>query len=142
MELATYEFEEPAELDAADIAAILSQADEFTRWISDVKDYALAAALDGTVFPGFKGVEGRSNRKYANEEAVAQAVEGIGFAPFERKLLGITAMTALLGKKRFEETLSAYIEKPQGKPVLVPETDKRQEYTVNSAADDFADPIN
>jgi hypothetical protein len=139
MELARFEFEEPTELDAADIAVILSQADEFTRWISDVKDYALAAALSGTTFPGFKVVEGRSNRKYANEEAVAQAVEGIGFDPFERKLFGITAMTALLGKKRFEETLSAYIEKPQGKPVLVPETDKRQAFTANTAADDFAD---
>jgi hypothetical protein len=141
MELARFEFEDPAELDAADIAVILGQADEFTRWISDVKDYALAAALNGTAFPGFKVVEGRSNRKYANEEAVAQAVESIGLDPFERKLLGITAMTALLGKKRFEETLSAYIEKPQGKPVLVPETDKRQEINVTTAADDFADPI-
>jgi hypothetical protein len=142
MELARFEFEEPAELDAHDIAAILAQADEFTRWLSDVKDYALAAALDGTVFPGFKVVEGRSNRKYADEEAVAQAVSGIGLDPYERRLLGVTAMTALLGKKRFEETLSAYIEKPQGKPVLVPVADKRQEYTANTAADDFADPIN
>jgi hypothetical protein len=142
MELARFEFEEPAELDAEDIAVILGQADEFTRWISDVKDYALATALDGTQFPGFKVVEGRSNRKYANEEAVAQAIESLGLDPYERKLLGITAMTALLGKKRFEETLSAYIEKPAGKPVLVPETDKRQELSVNTAADDFADPIN
>ncbi|MEG2396951.1 MAG: DUF2800 domain-containing protein, partial [Oscillospiraceae bacterium] len=52
-----------------------------------------------------------------------------------RKVLGITAMTALLGKKRFEEVLASFIEKPQGKPTLVPESDKRP--TINTAKNDF-----
>ena len=50
-------------------------------------------------------------------------------------------MTTLLGKKRFEETIGRLIEKPAGKPVLVPVTDKRQEISITAAADDFADPI-
>ena len=48
-------------------------------------------------------------------------------APYEKKLLGITAMQKMLGKTKFEKLLSAYIEKPQGKPTLVPESDKRPE---------------
>ena len=31
-------------------------------------------------------------------------------------------------KKLFSELLSGLVEKPQGKPVLAPETDKRPEY--------------
>ena len=44
-------------------------------------------------------------------------------------------MTKQLGKKRFEELLSDLVEKPQGKPVLVPESDKRP--AMHTAADDF-----
>ena len=66
---------------------------------------------------------------------VAATVEGAGFDPYERKVLGITAMQKLLGKSRFEELLAPYIEKPQGKPTLVPESDKRP--AMNTAKNDF-----
>ena len=85
-------------------------------------------AVSGTVFPGWKLVEGRSNRRYTSETAVAAAVEGAGFDPYEKKILGITAMQKLLGKSRFEELLAPYIEKPQGKPTLVRSSDKRPEW--------------
>ena len=70
-------------------------------------------------------VEGRSNRKYTSEEDVAQAVESAGYDPYEKKLLGITAMTSLLGKKKFEELLGGMVYKPPGKPTLVSKSDKR-----------------
>ena len=50
-------------------------------------------------------------------------------------VLGITAMQKLLGKARLDELLTAYIEKPQGKPTLVPENDKRP--AMNTAKNDF-----
>lgn len=62
-------------------------------------------------------------------------VQHAGYDPYEKKLLGITAMTSLLGKTKFNELLGGLIEKPQGKPTLVPESDKRQ--TLNTAIDDF-----
>ena len=71
----------------------------------------------------------------ADDEAVATAVKNAGFDPYEQKLLGITAMTSLLGKKKFEEVLGGLIEKPQGKPTLVPDSDKRP--SINTAQDDF-----
>ena len=54
---------------------------------------------------------------------------------YERKLYGITAMEKLVGKKHLTEVLGDLIHKPPGKPVLVPESDKRRE--INSAAEDF-----
>lgn len=60
-----------------------------------------------------------------------------GFDPFEKKVIGITAMAALLGKKRFEELLGELIYKPPGKPALVPESDKRP--AMNTAINDFND---
>ena len=133
LELAKYDFEMPANLDNTEISAILSKADELISWASDVKEYALQQALNGEEFDGFKVVEGRSTRKYTDETAVADAVTQAGFDPYEHKVLGITAMTKLLGKTKFEKLLGGFIEKPKGKPTLVPATDKRK--PINKAAD-------
>lgn len=135
LELAKYDFEVPATLDHDEIAAILLKADELVSWVSDVKEYALKEALNGTRFEGFKLVAGRSNRKYTDETAAAGLVIAAGKDPFEKKLLGITAMTALLGKKAFEDILGGLTYKPPGKPVLVTADDKRPEF--NSAYEDF-----
>lgn len=135
MELAKYDFAEAPTLDAGEIAQILPQIDSLVSWAEDIKAYALNQALSGVRYPGFKVVEGRSNRKYADETAVAKVVSEAGYDPYEKKLLGITAMTRQLGKKRFEELLAGLVVKPQGKPVLAPVSDKRPEF--NTAANDF-----
>lgn len=136
LELTKYDFAMPSTLQDEEIEAVLAKADELVNWAGDVKEYALQQALSGKIWNGWKLVEGRSNRRYVNEEAVAAAVENAGFDPYEKRLLGITAMTKQLGKKRFEELLSNLVEKPQGKPVLVPESDKRP--TMHTAVDDFS----
>lgn len=119
------------------VAVILSKVDDLVSWANDVKEYALDQALAGQKFDGYKVVEGRSTRKYTDEDAVAYAAKEAGYNPFEQKVLGITAMTKLMGKTNFEDILGAYITKPQGKPTLVPITDKRPEF--NSAVSDFND---
>ena len=135
MELAKYEFADAPTLDEDEIAAILPQIDTLISWAEDVKEYALKQALAGVRYPGWKLVEGRSNRKYTNETAVAEVVSKAGYDPYEKKLLGITAMQKQLGKKKFEQLLAGLIIKPQGKPVLAPNTDTRPEF--NTAANDF-----
>ena len=135
MQLARYDFQAPALLDDSEIAEILGKVDALTAWVSDVKEFALQQAISGKEWAGWKLVEGRSNRKYTSDTAVAAAVESIGLDPYERKVLGVTAMQKLLGKSRFEELLAPYIEKPQGKPTLVPESDKRP--AMNTAKNDF-----
>ena len=135
LRLAQYDFLNPALLQDEEIADILGRIDALTSWASDVKEYALQQAISGKEWTGWKLVEGRSNRKYTSEADVAAAVESVGLDPYERKVLGVTAMQKLLGKTRFEELLSPYIEKPQGKPTLVLESDKRP--AMNTAKNDF-----
>ena len=135
LELARYDFEMPAALEDDEIASILTKVDELVSWASDLKEYALQKALSGTKFTGFKVVEGRSNRKYTDEDAVARTVEAAGFDPYEKKLLGITAMSQALGKKKFDELLGGLVYKPPGKPALVPESDKRP--AMSTAIEDF-----
>lgn len=125
MELAKLAFTPPPTLSTEEIAEILPKVDNLLSWAQDIKDYSLQQALSGVHYPGFKLVEGRSNRKYSDEEKVAGLVSDAGYEPYEKKLLGVTAMTKQLGKKRFEELLGEYVIKPEGKPVLVPESDKR-----------------
>ena len=139
LEMARYDFEVPSELTDTEIAAILPRIDELIAWGDDVKEFALQQAVAGTHYPGFKVVEGRSVTKYTDEEAAAAAVKAAGEDPYERKLLGITAMKALLGRKRFDEILDGLTFKPPGKPTLVPESDKRPAMT--TAKNDFEEDI-
>lgn len=139
LELAKYDFAVPDTLEPIEIAAILSKAEELSAWAADIKEYALEQALRGVTFNGFKVVEGRSVRKYKDETAVAETVANAGFDPYEKSVLGITAMTKLLGKTKFEELLGGFIVKSKGKPTLVPISDKRS--AINTAADDFKEDV-
>lgn len=133
--LAKMEFADPATLDKEDIAEILPKLDLLVSWANDVKAYALQEATEGHKIPGYKLVEGRSVRQFSDEAAVSQAVMEAGFDPYEKKLLTITAMSKLLGKKTFNDLLGGLIVKPSGKPTLVPLDDSRQE--MNLAKNEF-----
>ena len=135
LELAKLEFKRPPLLEDDEIESILGKIDALISWASDMKDYALQAAIGGKQWLGWKLVEGKSNRKYINEEAVAQTVRSAGYDPYERKVMGITAMEKALGKTKFVELLGDMVEKPQGKPTLVPEGDKRP--AMHTAKNDF-----
>lgn len=138
LELAKFEFAPPAELSADEVADVLAQIPGLTRWASDVHDYALSQALSGERYEGFKLVAGRSIRKYTDETAVAEAAKAAGYRDiYKRSLLTITAMEKLMGKKQFSEILGNLVVKPEGKPTLVPLSDKRPELQISTAADDF-----
>ena len=142
LELARYEFVGPDLLSPEEIGDVLARAEALQKWAADVQDYALQQALAGEHFEGWKLVEGRSVRKYADELKVAEALQKAGYpeaALYERKLYGITAMEKIVGKKQMAALLGDLIVKPAGKPVLVPESDKREEInTAESAKADFA----
>ncbi len=143
LEIAKYEFKESDLLADSDVSDILSRAKFIADWLSAVEDYALQQAVEaGKKWPGYKVVEGRSNRKYADEEEVASVltIKGIKTQDiYNFKLKGLTEMEKMLGKKEFTVLLSDLIIKPPGKPTLVPESDKRPEYnSAENAAKDFA----
>jgi hypothetical protein len=138
--LARMDFMLPPLLNDAEIAEVLVKAEDIAKWATDVWEYAQNEAASGRKkWPGFKVVEGRSNRKYSDETMVAEMLLATGqyteTTIYNRKLIGITDMEKLLGKKQFAGLLSDYVKRPQGKPTLVVETDKRPEF--NSAMEDF-----
>lgn len=142
LRLAEYEFAKPPMLEPEEIADILGRAAELKAWASDVEKHALYQAENhGVKYPGWKLVEGRSTRKYSDEQAVIGALRDAGYSEeeiYQKKLQGITAMQKMLGKKQMKELLGELIIKPAGKPTLVIESDKRPEISgVESAQKDF-----
>lgn len=123
LKLADYGMKKPPLLEDREIEEILGKIDSLVSWAKDVKEYAVNEAVSGKSWTGWKLVEGRSVRKYRDENAVADIVKKEGLNPYENKLIGITAMQKLLGKTRFEEILGEYIEKPAGAPTLVKQED-------------------
>ena len=121
--------------------SVLPFIDIVKSWLTGVEEYTLQAALNGTNYPGYKIVAGRSIRKITDTEAVIQELQSNAFAEESymkpRELRSITDLEKLVGKKRFTELCGKWIEKPQGKPTLVPESDKRPAY--DTTADDFKD---
>jgi hypothetical protein len=138
---ADFALTEPELLSEEQILAVLTKGTEVAKWISDVQGFALkAATAHGRVFPNFKLVEGRSNRKYADQDAVASKLVAAGIPEaviYERSLLGITEMEKAIGKKKFTELLDGLIVKPAGSPALVPVDDKRE--AINSTASAISD---
>jgi hypothetical protein len=142
LNLARFEFALPPLLTDCDIEEILSKLDDLTSWANDIKAYALEAAVShGKEWRGFKLVEGRSIRKYANEDAVAEAAKAAGYCDIYRQsIITLTEMERLIGKGKFQEVFGGLIEKPPGKPTLVPLSDKRQAINT-SAKQDFKEEI-
>lgn len=136
LEIAKYEFTEPPLLSDEEIADVLGRVDDLVSWATGVKEYVLQAALDGRRFAGWKLVEGKSVRKFTDDACVAARVEAAGIDPFEKKMLGLTALEKKLGKRDFQNLLADLVVRSQGKPVLVPVSDKRAE--MNLASVEFA----
>lgn len=122
-------------------STILPLLSTIKTWLTGVEEYSLEQALSGVQYRGFKIVEGRSVRKITNPTAVMELLSKEGFAKESyikpTELRSITDLEKLIGKKRFGAICAEYINKPQGKPTLVPESDKRPAF--NQAADDFKD---
>ena len=129
--LVKHNFVMPYELSNDDIADILLLGQTLETWLTAVKDYAQSEAKKGVKFPGLKLVSGRANRKYkeGKEAAIKAALKKKGFKESQFtavQLLGIGAMEKLLGVVEFGKVLGKFVEKPEGAPTLVPETDKRE----------------
>lgn len=138
-----YELKEAPLLENHEIAEILDRAGEIKKWLEHVENFALQKARDeGEVYPGYKVVAGRSNRKISDDEGLLFVLEAEGFDGDElvkpRQLLPIGSLEKIVGKTTFADLASDYIVKPEGKPVLVPETDKRPALnSIDSAVEDF-----
>lgn len=125
------------------ISNILKIAPLFIDWFKDVQTHALGQLIAGVKIPGYKLVEGRSNRIITDEKKVKELLLTIGFEekdimkPIEMQ--GISKLESLIGKKLFQDLCKDYLIKPSGKLTLALEDDKRPEVsTLALAQSDFA----
>jgi hypothetical protein len=139
LKLAQMEFKMPPLLTDSEIEEVLSLLPDLTKWANEITAYATDAAVNhGKEWHGFKVVEGRSVRKYKDEDAVAKQAVISGYKDIYRKsLIPMTEMQKLMGKAKFEEILGNLIVKPPGKPTLVPSSDKRVAMNVTNAKNEF-----
>lgn len=127
---------DPLLITAEEAGKILEKATDIKAWLSDLESLVESTLLKGKAVTGWKIVEGRSNRKYADENAVVAAMVNAGYEEallYEKKLITLTQMEKDFGKKAVAETLGSLIVKPQGKPTLAPESDKRPAFQPEEA---------
>lgn len=112
------------------LAMLYPIADEAVKWANDIKSIVTSKLESGETVPGYKLVEGRSQRKWA-DNAEAELLDVLPHEKvFESKLLGVTAIEKLLkkhlnSKKVVTEFMSTITTKPAGKPAIVKTSDPR-----------------
>lgn len=129
----------PPLLTDVEVGDILQRAQTLKAWVSDLEEYALSTLLAGGTIPGWKAVEGRSNRQFEEIDKAFEVLKANGIDEavlYERKPITLTAVEKLLGKKQFVELLSEHVIKPPGKPTLALESDKREAITNKPTAEE------
>lgn len=137
-------FETPGVIPDDAIPEILAVADTAIDWIKDLQAYALSQALRGQEWPGYKLVRGkRPPRKWVDEEKAKHQLIRAGYEPevyTETKFKSPSDIEKLVGKQAFEAIFATLVTQGDGALTLVPESDKRTEFT--SAEADFSDITN
>lgn len=143
LKIAKYEFQDAEFLTDEEISDILERAPQFIEWVNSITEYAQKRAVEhNKVWPGFKLVAGLSRRRWLNDDNVIEAIfarfpEATEDQVFNTKLKSISEIEKTFGKKRTTELLSDVIIKPEGKPTLVPVSDKRPALGIEDAISDF-----
>ncbi len=122
------EMKQPDFLTDAEIEEMLPELDNIVAYVESVKEYALKKAVEqGCKWQGFKLVESVTKRKILDEAEVGRVLLNAGYDPYTKKLMTISEIQKLVGKAQFENLVGAFVGKPKGQPVLVPEGDSRTE---------------
>ena len=136
-----YGFESPGTIPDEQIPDILPVLDAAEDWIKDIRAYAESQALSGHRWKGYKLVRGKKpNRKWGDPEEVKAQLLRAGYSPTQFETTALKPpgeVEKTLGKTAFRALLSELVSQGEGKLTLVPESDKRVEYSSADAA--FAD---
>lgn len=133
---------EDSVLTDAQVGDVLTRALELEAWVKDLKEYALTSSLHGRQIAGWKAVEGRSSREWADQDTAFATLQERGIPEallWERRPASVAGLEKALGKKPFEEASFGLVVKKPGKPTLAPESDKRPPYSPAEAAFSAAD---
>lgn len=129
LDLARHEFAPPETLTDEELGEVIAKAEQIAAWVEDVKAYAVGRILSGQKIPGWKVVEGRSQRKIADEAAAIETLRAAGFGEVTKVVIKpLGELEKLVGRKRLPEILGPLLVRPPGKPTLAPEDDPRPDY--------------
>ena len=129
-------YQNSMELTPDELARLLPIAEHIQDWAKELKNYMSDQAINqGVAFKGYKVVAGRSTRVIDDPAALANALQGAGYQDIY-KLKDLTDLENMVGKNKFAKLSEGFISKPDGKPTLVPVSDKRPEYVLFDDDDD------
>lgn len=130
--LAEFEpYPEPATLSDEELGEWLQKLEGLAAYAKDLEEYAQQALMEGRSLPGWKLVQGRSTRKWTDQDAAFQQMEHDGIDEamlYTRVPISLTAAEKMIGKKKFAETMSAFITRAPGTPKLAAASDPRPAY--------------
>ena len=116
-----------------EVGQYLEKGEDVAKWLEKLKEYALKECLAGKAVPGWKAVEGKGGREWADIDKAFDILTKSGLAPeemlWERKPLTAPQTEKLIGKRDFQESVGEFVIKKPGKPALVKESDKRPAIT-------------
>ncbi|MHB1681622.1 MAG: DUF2800 domain-containing protein [Bacilli bacterium] len=141
--LEDFKMMKPPLISNKEVGEILVRAQQLSKWVSDLEEYALSSCLSGVGIPGWKAVEGLGSRQFVNVDTAFAYLKASGIDEavlYERKPLTAPAVERVLGKADFRTLLvdTGHVNQVPGKPTLAPGSDKREAITRLTAADDFA----
>lgn len=129
----------PPVLSNEEVGEILGRAQYLSKWVKKLEAFALSALVSGETVPGWKIVEGRSNRSFADATDAMKKLQEAGYKKallFNQVPLSVTEAEALVSKEDYTNILLPCIVRPKGKPTLAPEADKRPAYQVKPSAEE------
>ena len=126
----------PELLSTSDMARLIPFRGSFESWFSAMETELERRALDGESVPGRKLVEARTNREFIDEKSAITKMDeqGVHWTKlFSTKMMSPSQCEDLLrltGMRKADavQYLASVVRKPPGKPVLVPDSDKRPAY--------------
>lgn len=121
---ATFDVIHPSSYNKEQIAEFLEKAPLVEAQISAIREFAYQESLRGEGFPGWKIVEKRATRKWADEEAVKNAVGATPEYFKPPKYKSPKQIEDMVGKKEFKK-FEALVVKESSGMTLVPASDPR-----------------
>lgn len=122
-----------------EIGELLPLLQKAEPWIKKVKKTALSKLMAGEAIPGWKLVEGRSNRELTDVKAAYAALVKAGYKKamlYEQTPLPLTQAEKLITKEDYDSILAKFVVKPKGAPTLAPEDDERPPYVKDATPEE------
>lgn len=135
----TGRYDLPPAIDNQMVGAVLARAQNLAKWVKKLEKYALEELMRGNVVPGWKIVEGRSNREFTDVDQAYGALINAGYKKellYDEVPVPLTKAEKQVSREDYDSILSAFIHKPKGKPTLAPEDDRRPAYGRQPSAEE------